>query len=89
MAHFEEFVRVEKAEPVVLVAMLFDAALHSIWLKALAVSSGDGLGFNVGEIKDGGRHVIRRLDRVGGEGGFGAVVVEVKASDAMVVVVVS
>lgn len=89
MAHFEEFVRVEKAEPVVLLAMLFDAAFHSMLLKALAVRKSDRVGFNVGEVKDGGRHVIRRLDGVGGKGGFGAVVVEVKAPDAMMVVVVS
>ncbi len=73
----------------VFLAMLFDAAFHSMLLKALAVSRGDGLGFNVGEIKDGRRDVIRRLERVRGKVGFGAVVVDVKASDAMVVVVVS
>lgn len=69
--------------------IVFDAAFHNVLLKALAVSSGDGLRFDVGKIKDGGRHVIRRLNRVGGEGRFGTVVVEVKLSDAMVVVVVS
>ena len=73
----------------VFLAMLVDAAFHGTLLKALAERSVDGLGFNVGEIKNGGRHVIRRLERVGGKAGVGAVVVDVKASYAMVVVVVS
>lgn len=72
----------------VLLAMLSDAAFHSTLLKALAVSRVDGLGFDEGEIKDGGRHIVGRLDRVGGKGRFGAVVVNVKASDAMMVIVV-
>ena len=71
----------------VLLAMLPDAAFHSTLLKALAVSRAHGLRFNVGEVKDGGRHVVGRLDRVGGKVGYGAVVVDVKVSDAMMIVV--
>ena len=71
-----------------LLAMVFDATFHSTLLKALAVRRADRLRFNVGEVKDGGRHVIGRLDRIGGKMGFGAVVVDIKASNAMVVVVV-
>ena len=89
VAHLEEFVGVEHTKPLVFLGMVFDAAFHNMRLKALAVSSGDGLGFDVGEIKDRGRHVIGRLNRMGGEGRFGAVVVEVKVPDAMVVVVMS
>ena len=75
MAHFEKFVGVEKAEPVMLMGIVSDATFHNMRLKALAFGNINGVGFDVGEIKDGGRHVIRRLNRVGGEWRVGAVVV--------------
>ena len=89
MAHFEKFIGVEKAEPVMLMSIVSDAAFHNTRLKALACSNVNRVGFDIGEIKHGGRHVIRRLNRVRGEWRVGAVVVEVKVPDAMVVVVVA
>lgn len=89
MTHLKVLVWVEQAQPMVFRAVLRDTAFHDVLLDLLAVLDTDGFRFDVCEVEDGRGYVICRVDIVRGKMRVGAVVVDIEASDTVVIVVVS